>query len=110
MVEGPLQMTFVFIDRVTKAIHLGRLLKMNIGTFAALFYLYLGLELNENLLILNRSIGSFSSEDMMFVAPKFGHRTDEQGECRQIFYVPVPGSNNAEILFPNDTCKIIDFN
>lgn len=107
LVHKSMQMNFVYVDRDNNEKLESRILSVNANTFAALFYLHLGRELNKNLMILNWCIRSLDFDEIKFLISKFGYRNGTGGEYRQIFLVKRSPIDNLKDLFPNSKYKTI---
>lgn len=103
LVDGSIRMNFVYVDPRTNEILVNRILEVNENAIAALFYLELGQELNEHLLILNGSTGSLNLDEMKFIVTNFGHQR------RQILYVS-RSHIDLRKLFPNGAYNAINLN
>lgn len=105
-----MRINFVYVDRDTNETLETRILDVNASGIAALFYLQLGRELNDNLMILNWSIGSCDYDEIRFLLSKFSYRTGMEENYRQIFLVEQSHIDNFEGLFPNINYKKIEIN
>lgn len=104
LLDESMAMNFIYTHVETDEVLVTRVLDMNASAIATLFYLQLGLELNENLLLLNWSIRNCGANEMKFLISRFGHRSNEEENSRQILFVP---HVNLDGLFPNNDYHVI---
>lgn len=107
LLDKSMAMNFIYVDVETDEVLVTRVLDMNASAIATLFYLQLGLELNENLLILNWSIRNCDADEVKFLISSFGHRSDDEENSRQILFAP---HVSLDGLFPNDDYHVIHLN
>lgn len=107
LVDKSMRLNFVYVDRNTNELLVSRILDVNASGIATLFYLQLGREINEDLMILNWCIGNCDFDEIKFLISKFSHRTGAEENYRQILLVEQPQIGNFDILFPNTNYRTI---